>query len=231
MLAKEIMTINVMTAAPDQSIHDVVHKLLERSVSALPVVDEKGRLVGIISEGDLLRRVETGTERKRSWWLDMMVSSEERSRDFLKSHAVHVRDVMTQKVMSVEEDTPASEIAGILEENRIKRVPVVRGERLVGIVSRADIIRALAVQHIPIASRPEGDLALRQTVLEIIGKSEVAPGSYVNVLVKDGVVHLWGLANSPEQKTALQVAVEEIPDVASIQNHLQISRNLIEQPD
>ncbi len=225
------MTTDVLKATPDQSIHDVVHKLLERSVSALPVVDDTDRLVGVISEGDLLRRVETGTERKRSWWLDMMVSSEERSRDFLKSHAVHVRDVMTQKVISVEEDTPASEIAGILEENRIKRVPVVREGRLVGIVSRADIIRALAVQHIPIASRPEGDLALRQTVLEVIGKSEVTPGSYVNVLVKDGVVHLWGLANSPEQKTALRVAVEEIPEVASIENHLQISRNLIEQPD
>ncbi|MDH3702504.1 MAG: CBS domain-containing protein [Alphaproteobacteria bacterium] len=231
MLAKEIMTTTVLKAAPDQSIHDVVHKLLERSVSALPVVDEAGRLVGIISEGDLLRRVETGTERKRSWWLDMMVSSEERSRDFLKSHAVHVRDVMTQKVISVTEDTPASEIAGILEENRIKRVPVVRGKRLVGIVSRADIIRALAVQHIPITSRPEGDLALRQSVLAVIGKSDIAPGSYVNVLVKDGVVHLWGLANSPEQKKALRVAVEGIPEVASIQNHLQISRNLIEQPD
>lgn len=225
------MTTNVLKAAPHQSIHDVVHKLLERSVSALPVVDEADRLVGIISEGDLLRRVETGTERKRSWWLDMMVSSEERSRDFLKSHAVHVRDVMTQKVITVTEDTPASEIAGILEENRIKRVPVVRGERLVGLVSRADIIRALAVQHIPITSRPEGDLALRQTVLAAIGKSDVAPGSYVNVLVKDGVVHLWGLANSPEQKKSLRVAVEGIPEVASIQNHLQISRNLIEQPD
>jgi len=225
------MTTNVLKATPDQSIHDVVHKLLERSVSALPVVDDTDRLVGIISEGDLLRRVETGTERKRSWWLDMMVSSEERSRDFLKSHAVHVRDVMTQKVISVAEDTPASEIAGILEENRIKRVPVVREGRLVGIVSRADIIRALAVQHIPISSRPEGDLALRQTVLGVIDKSEVTPGSYVNVLVKDGVVHLWGLANSPEQKKALRVAVEGIPEVASIENHLQISRNLTEQPD
>ena len=231
MLAKEIMTTDVLKATPDQSIHDVVHKLLERSVSALPVVDDAGRLVGIISEGDLLRRVETGTERKRSWWLDMMVSNEERSRDFLKSHAVHVRDVMTRKVISVEEDTPASEIAGILEENRVKRVPVVRGDRLVGIVSRADIIRALAVQHIPIVTRPEGDLALRQTVLEVIGKSEVATGSYVNVLVKDGVVHLWGLANSPEQKTALHVAVEEIPEVASIQDHIQISQHLIDQPD
>jgi len=231
MQARDIMTTNVLKATPDQSIHDVVHKLLERSVSALPVVDDTDRLVGIISEGDLLRRVETGTERKRSWWLDMMVSSEERSRDFLKSHAVHVRDVMTQKVISVAEDTPASEIAGILEENRIKRVPVVREGRLVGIVSRADIIRALAVQHIPISSRPEGDLALRQTVLGVIDKSEVTPGSYVNVLVKDGVVHLWGLANSPEQKKALRVAVEGIPEVASIENHLQISRNLTEQPD
>ncbi len=225
------MTTKIVTTAPDESIHDVVHKLLKRSVSALPVVDGCGRLVGIISEGDLLHRVETGTERQRSWWLDMLVSSEERSRDFLKSHAVHVRDVMTRKVITVDEETPTSDIAGILEENRIKGVPVVRGEQLVGIVSRADIIRALAVQHIPIASRSDDDHALRQTVLDIIGKSENATGSYVNVLVKDGVVHLWDLATSSEQKAALRVAIEAIPEVAAIQNHLQISQHLIEQPD
>ncbi|MCG8544680.1 MAG: CBS domain-containing protein [Alphaproteobacteria bacterium] len=231
MLAKEIMTTDVATATPEQSIHDVAEQLLERSVSALPVVDDQDRLVGIISEGDLLRRVETGTERKQSWWLDMLVSSEEKSRDFLKSHAVHVRDVMTREIISVEEDTPASEIAGILEENRIKRVPVLRGETLVGIVSRADIIRALAVRHIPVSPRPQDDLALRDTVLKTIREIDGVSSTHVNVLVDDGVVHLWGLADSSEQKTALRVAVENIPEVTEVQNHLQLSRGLTDQPD
>lgn len=231
MLAKEIMTTDVATATPEQSIHDVAEQLLERSVSALPVVDDQDRLVGIISEGDLLRRVETGTERKQSWWLDMLVSSEEKSRDFLKSHAVHVRDVMTREIISVEEDTPASEIAGVLEENRIKRVPVLRGETLVGIVSRADIIRALAVRHIPVSPRPQDDLALRDTVLKTIREIDGVSSTHVNVLVDDGVVHLWGLADSSEQKTALRVAVENIPEVTEVQNHLQLSRGLTDQPD
>lgn len=231
MLAKEIMTTDVLRATPDQSIHDVARKLLERSVSALPVVDERDRLVGIISEGDLLRRVETGTERKQSWWLDLLASHEEKSRDFVKSHAVHVRDVMTQEVITVEEETPASEIAEILEENRIKRVPVLKGEQLVGIVSRADIIRALAVRHIPLSAPAEDDFTLRETVLSAIHALDGASSSYVNVLVQDGVVHLWGLVQSPEHRAALRVAVENIRAVDELRDHLQVSPSAADQPD
>ena len=231
MIAKEIMTTDVLTVSPDQTIHDVAGKLLERAVSALPVVDEQGRLIGIISEGDLLRRVETGTDRKRSWWLDMMVSTEEKSRDFLKSHAVHVRDVMTRKVITVGEETPAYEIAEILEENRIKRVPVVDGDRLVGIVSRADLIRGLAVRHIPVTSSAQDDHDLREAVLRAIGEIDAAGSAYVNVLVKDGAVHLWGLAQSPDHKTALRVAVESVPRVAAVVDHLQIGSGVADQPD
>lgn len=231
MLAKEIMTTNVACAKADQSIHDVARILLERSVSALPVVDNDGHLIGVISEGDLLRRVETGTERKQSWWLDMLVSNEEKSRDYLKSHAVHVRDVMTKDVITIEEDTPVSEIAGIIEENRIKRVPVLRGERLIGIVSRADIIRVLAVRHVPVTAPAEDDLALRESVLSAIREVDGRSSAYINTLVKDGVVHLWGLAQSRAHKDALQVAVENIPTVTALQNHLQVSPTLAETLD
>lgn len=231
MLAKEIMTTNVACARADQSIHEVAHVLLERSVSALPVVDDDGRLIGVISEGDLLRRVETGTERKQSWWLDMLVSSEEKSRDYLKSHAVHVRDVMTKDVITIDEETPVSEIAGIIEENRIKRVPVLRGERLVGIVSRADIIRMLAVRHVPITAPAEDDLALRESVLNAIREVDGKSSPYINALVQDGVVHLWGLAQSPTHKDAVQVAVENIPAVKALQNHMQVSPGLTETLD
>ena len=231
MIAKEIMTTDVLTASPDQTIHDVAGKLLQRSVSALPVVDEQGRLIGIISEGDLLRRVETGTDRKRSWWLDMMVSTEEKSRDFLKSHAVHVRDVMTRDVIAVGEETPAYEIAGILEENRIKRVPVLDGDRLVGIVSRADLIRGLAVRRIPLSSSAQDDHGLREAVLRAIGEVDGAADAHVNVLVKDGAVHLWGLAQSPGHKAALRAAVEGVPRVAAVVDHLQIGSGVADLPD
>jgi CBS domain-containing protein len=231
MLAKEIMTTNVACAKADQSIHDVAHILLERSVSALPVVDEDGCLIGVISEGDLLRRVETGTERKQSWWLDMLVSTEEKSRDYLKSHAVHVRDVMTKDVITIGEETPVSEIAGIIEENRIKRVPVLRGDRLVGIVSRADIIRVLAVRHVPVTAPAKDDLELRESVLNAIREVDGRSSGYINTLVKDGVVHLWGLAQSSAHKDAVQVAVENIPTVTALQNHLQVSPNLAETLD
>lgn len=231
MLAKEIMTTNVACARADQSIHDVARVLLERSVSALPVVDDDGRLIGVISEGDLLRRVETGTERKQSWWLDMLVSSEEKSRDYLKSHAVHVRDVMTKDVITIDEETPVSEIAGIIEENRIKRVPVLRGERLVGIVSRADIIRVLAVRHVPVTAPAKDDLDLRETVLDAIREVDGKSSPYINALVQDGVVHLWGLAQSPTHKDALQVAVENLPAVKALQNHLQVSPGLTDTLD
>ncbi len=231
MLAKEIMTTHVACARADQTIHDVAQLLLERSVSALPVVDDDGHLIGVISEGDLLRRVETGTERKQSWWLDMLVSNEEKARDFLKSHAVHVRDVMTKEVLTIDEDTPVADIAELLEENRIKRVPVLRGDRLVGIVSRADIIRALAVRHIPVAAPAEDDLTLREAVMAAIREVDSGSSAYINTLVKDGVVHLWGLAQSPEHKAALQVAVENIPAVSALQNHLQVSPGITDMLD
>ena len=127
MQAKDVMTPNVVTVTPDASVKDIAELLLERQISALPVVDAEQKIVGIVSEGDLLRRPETGTERRRSWWLSLFSSSEERAADYVKGHGRRAEEVMTRNVVTVEEDTPLNKIAELLERRRIKRVPVVVG--------------------------------------------------------------------------------------------------------
>ncbi len=152
MRAMDVMTTNVITVSPDTSVQEVATLLSERGISGVPVVDAENRLVGIVSEGDLLHRVETGTDRRpdrrsgrrRSWWLDTVGSDEELARDYVKSHGRTAKDVMTSEVISVSETTELADIANLLETKRIKRVPVVRDGRLVGIVSRANLVRALA---------------------------------------------------------------------------------------
>ena len=152
MRAMDVMTTNVITVSPDTSVQEVAKILSERSISGVPVVDAQNRLVGIVSEGDLLHRVEMGTDRRpdrrtgrrRSWWLDTVGSDEELARAYVKSHGRTARDVMTSEVTSVSETTELADIANLLETKRIKRVPVVRDGKLVGIVSRANLVRALA---------------------------------------------------------------------------------------
>src|SRR3974377_2500339 len=145
MQAIGIMTSEVIAVDEDATVAAVAKLLAERGISGVPVVDENNRVIGMVSEGDLLHRAETGTERRRSWWLDMMVSKNKRAGDYIKSHSGKVKDIMTRNVLSVTETTPVADIALLLETNRIKRVPVVRDGKLVGIVSRANLARGLAL--------------------------------------------------------------------------------------
>src|SRR5262245_51233763 len=149
MRAADVMTSEVISVDPDMSVHALAALLSERGISGVPVVDAEGRVIGIVSEGDLLHRIETGTQRRtgrrRSWWLEGIASDREQARDYVKSHARTVKDVMTRDVVSVSDTTELAEIANLLETKRIKRVPVVRDRKLVGIVSRANLVRALAI--------------------------------------------------------------------------------------
>lgn len=140
MQAKDVMTAPVVTAETDTSVAAVAERLLERRISAMPVVDADGRVVGVVSEGDLMHRGESGGERHRSWWLALIASAEERSRDYVKNHGLRASDVMTRDPVTVGEDATLEEIAALLETHRIKRVPVLRDGRLVGIVSRANLL-------------------------------------------------------------------------------------------
>jgi CBS domain-containing protein len=202
-------------------VRQAARLMLERRVSALPVVDEKDRVVGIVSEGDLIRRTELGTDAPRSWWLGLF--AEKAARDYLKAHGLRVRDVMSHPVVSVRRTTPLAKVANVLEQHRIKRVPVLEGGRLVGIVSRADLVRRLATA--PGASRPTArtskDRALRREVLKAIEHS--GPGSrYVNATVEHGVVHLWGSLPSHGQQKTLRVALRALNGVQKLEDHTSV---------
>jgi CBS domain-containing protein len=227
MRAMDVMTTNVITVGPDTSVQDIAKLLSERNISGVPVVDAANRLVGIVSEGDLLHRVETGTERRvhrrrRSWWLDWFGSEEELARDYVKSHGRSAKDVMTSEVVTVSEDTDLADVANLLETRRIKRVPVVRDGKLVGIVSRANIVRALAAAGSRLtAETATDDRTIRQKLLDELRGQEWVHSWAADIIVRDGVVHIWVSDDRPaEERQALRVAAENIPGVRGVEEHL-----------
>jgi CBS domain-containing protein len=206
-------------------INAIAALLLERHISAVPVIDDDRRILGIVSEGDLMRRGET--ERRPSWWLAAFSNAEELAREFTKTRGIRAKDVMTREVLTVTEETPIATIAELLEKRRIKRVPVVRDGRIVGIVSRADLLRALAVQDIkPMVPVTQDDRVIRDQLLAVLKREPWADTHLLNILVSDGVVHLWGLVGSDAEQKALRVAAETIPGVRGVEDHLSLSRTL-----
>jgi CBS domain-containing protein len=192
MRAFDVMTTEVITVDENATVPEAAKLMSDRGISAVPVVDRENRVIGMVSEGDLLHRAETGTERRRSWWLEMMSSTNKLAGEYIKSHSGKVTDVMTRDVLSVTEETPVADIAVLLETKRIKRVPVLRDGKLVGIVSRANLVRALAMTINEVADGAEADdRAIRDKLLAELKAQKWAEVSPANVTVKDGVVHLW----------------------------------------
>jgi CBS domain-containing protein len=221
MLVKQIMTKDVVSVSPDSSVRDLARLLIERRISGVPVVDAEQRVVGIVSEGDLLFRAETGARRPRARWLSIFVGDGESAADFIKSHARRVSDLMTRDVVSVSEDATVSEVAGILAERHVKRLPVLRDGRLVGIVSRADLVRALALAANPVGPVPSPtDEAIRDSIESALRAQPWAGSLPVSVVVTNGVVHLWGMAHSEAEREASRVLAESIPGVERVESHL-----------
>ncbi|RDJ99771.1 CBS domain-containing protein [Paraburkholderia lacunae] len=221
MRASDVMTSNVVSAKPDMTVSEVARMLVDKGISGAPVIDAAEHVIGMISEGDLLHREELGTDqRRRSWWLDLFSSSND-ARDYIKTHALKVQDVMTTRVISVDEDTPLSEVANILETRRIKRVPVTKAGRLVGIVSRANLVQALA----SIPEEPAPDMALSDREIRAALMGEMTGHNWAfagrNIVVIDGVVHLWGIFHSMEAVQAVRVAAEGIPGVKRVEDHTE----------
>jgi CBS-domain-containing membrane protein len=222
MRASDVMTSEVISVDQNATVTAVARLLAERGISAVPVVDKGNRVIGVVSEGDLLHRAETGTERRRSWWLDMMASTNQLAGDYIKSHSGKVKDVMTRDVISVAETTPVADIAVLLEMHRIKRVPVVSDGKLVGIVSRANLVRALAMTIDEPASGTEADdRAIREKLLAELKAQKWAEVSPANITVKHRVVHLWSSYLSEQEKRALVVAAENIPGVRRVEDHMR----------
>jgi CBS domain-containing protein len=227
MRAMDVMTTNVITVRPGTPVQEVAKILSEQGISGVPVVDAGNRLVGIVSEGDLLHRVETGTERRvqrrrRSWWLDTIGSDEELARDYVKSHGRTARDVMTSEVISVSDTTELADIANLLETKRIKRVPVVKDGQLVGIVSRANLVRALAAAGARLtADAATDDRTIRQKLLEELRGQEWVHTWAADIIVRDGIVHIWVSDDRPEEeRQALRVAAENIAGVRGVEEHI-----------
>ena len=221
MRAKDLMTPNVATVAPDISVAAIAALLLERHISAVPVVAADGGVLGIVSEGDLMRRVETETGSSRSWWLKLFSDGREMAREYTKTHARRADEVMTPNPITVDEETTAAEIAGLLEKNRIKRVPVLRDGKIVGIVSRANLLQGLAALRDQALPTPgEGDQSIRDQIRAELRKESWADAATLNVLVNDGVVEIWGLVESDDQKRALGVLAENIAGVKRVELHV-----------
>jgi CBS domain-containing protein len=237
MRAMDVMPTEVITVDPNTSVLALAALLSERGISGVPVVDSDNRVIGIVSEGDLLHRIETGTERRpervtgqrRSWWLDAIASNQDLlARDYVKSHGRTVKDVMTPDVISVADTTELAEIAMLLETKRIKRVPVVRDGKLVGIVSRANLVRALAAaKSEPEPDTDNDDRTIRQKLLSELKRQEWFEMQEwfkiwaADIIVRDRVVHFWLSDNqSQEERRALRVAAENIAGVRRVEEHI-----------
>lgn len=219
MKAADIMTTPVAMVQADASIGQAIRIMLQKRISGLPVVDAVGNLVGIVTEGDLLRRAEIGTA-PRARWLDMLLSPGHLAETYSHSHARKIADVMTPEVVAVEEATPLAEIVRLMEQHGIKRVPVSRDGKVVGIVSRANLLHVLAGAMADIKPIAAGDKAIRDHVLAELKAESWAPVGSIDVTVRDGIVRLHGTIFDERSRRALRVMAENAPGAKGVEDHL-----------
>lgn len=229
MNAIDIMTRDVVTVTAETPVPLVVKLLLARGISGVPVVDANNAVVGVVSEGDLLRRAELGTQKRRGAWLTFFTGTASLAEDYVRAHGACAADIMTRDVACVAPQTPVAEIADLMEDRRIKRVPVVDGARLVGIVSRSNLLRAFAsmLPDATLAATSSSDDAIRAALLKELAAQPWSRRSDNSVVVTDGVVHLWGLVTNREEQRAMELAATGVPGVKSVQSHMII---LSEEP-
>jgi CBS-domain-containing membrane protein len=219
MRAVDVMVRDVITVTPDTGVSETARLLVDHDISAVPVVDGAGRMIGIVSEADLIRRDEIDTEKRRPRWLEAVTPATELAEEYARSRGKKVGDVMSTELVTADEDASLGEIATLLERHRIKRVPIVRDGRLVGIVSRTNLIQALAsVAQPPADSQP--DRLIRTELLNRLAKQRWTDFGSRNVIVTDGTVHLWGLVGSPEERRALLALAGGVPGVSSVADEM-----------
>jgi CBS domain-containing protein len=224
MRAIDVMVRDVVTVHPDTDISEAIKLLSEHDVSALPVVDKQSHLLGIISEADLIHRIEIGTEKHRPWWIEAVTGASALAEDFAKSHGKKVEELMTRDVVSATEDAPLSEIAAMFERKRIKRVPITRGGKLVGVVSQSNLIQALASLIDRREETSRTDLEIRQELLARLEKQSWTDFGSRNVTVSGGTVHLWGLISSKQEREALIALAEGVPGVVRVSDEMFATR-------
>ncbi|HEY4986520.1 MAG TPA: CBS domain-containing protein [Bradyrhizobium sp.] len=219
MRAHQIMTRPVVTVTPETTIVDAANLMLQRHVSGLPVVDAAGKLVGVVSEGDFIRRSEIGTGRKRGRWLRFILGPGKSASDFVHEHGHKVGEVMTKTPLTITEDTALAEIVALMEKNNVKRLPVMRGDKVVGIVSRANLLQAVAsiVRQVP--DPTADDDHIRNRIIDALEKNDWCPFG-LSVIVRDGIVHLSGVITEERARQAAVVAAENVQGVKKVHDHL-----------
>ena len=233
MKASDVMSRNILSVGRDATIAEAIRLMLDNQISGLPVIDA-GRLVGILTEGDLLRRSETGTERHRPRWLEILMGPGRLAGEYVRTHGRKVEEIMTRDLVSVTPDTPLDEIVALMERRRVKRVPVLDGDAPVGIVSRTDLLRALArtLDEEPVAV--VGDDEIRERILAELAKVSWVPRDGLTITVGDGAVGLDGVILDEKEREALRVAVENVPGVRAVEDRLvwvePVSGTIIDAP-
>ena len=220
MNAGDVMTQSTVTVDPDASIMHAIQLMLKRRISGLPVVDNTGALVGILTEGDLLRRAELGTQKRRPRWIEFLIGPGRLASEYVSACGRKVHEVMTTPVHTVTEDAPLTEVVKIMESRQVKRLPVVRDNQIVGILSRANLLRALV--SIGRDNKPANvtDATIRQHLLAELAKQSWAPTALVDVIVRNGVAHLWGTLTDERQRQGIRVVAENTPGVKRVEDHL-----------
>lgn len=217
MQAADVMTQNVVTVSPNSEVREIATLLLEHGISAVPVVGDGGKVLGIVSEGDLMRRVENDTNRRKSWWLKLFAGHD--AADYVKSHGRRASEIMTRDPITIDQEMPLHKISRLLEKHHIKRVPVVKNGQLVGIVSRSNLLRGFSVVATE-ASVTADDREIREAILKEVNDNTGVLVDRLNVMVSEGKVQLWGLVENQEEKMAVQVAAENTAGVEAVENNL-----------
>jgi CBS domain-containing protein len=216
--ARDLMTAPAITIGVDASIEEAVKLMLDKRLSGLPVVDSAQRLVGVLTEGDLLRRSELGTTKKRPRWLEIILGPGSVAMDYVREHGRRIGEIMTEDPATISEDASISEIVALMEKRHVKRLPVVRGETVVGVVARADLIRGLAQEKLRVV--PRTDAEIRDRIIADLRAQKWAPVGLIGVTVDHGEVHLNGAILDERERNAIKVVAENAPGVLKVHDHL-----------
>jgi CBS domain-containing protein len=219
MQVKDVMTRNVISVGPDESVMKAARLMLQNRISGLPVIDRDGELMGIVTEGDFLRRGELGTQRRRPKWLEFIIGPGRLAEEYVHASGRKVDEIMTTDPVTVTEDDTLEDVVELMERRHVKRLPVTRGGRVIGIISRSNLMHALAsFARDTGQSVQSNDSQIRDNILAVLDRQSWAPR--VNVVVKNGVAELWGVITDDRERKAVVVAVENVSGVEHVHDHL-----------
>jgi CBS domain-containing protein len=222
MKAFEIMTREVVSVLPETSVSEIAALMLDRHISGVPVLTADRKLIGMVSQSDLLHRAELGTERKHKWWFRIFADTSTLAREYAKTHGLKAHDIMSRYVVSVRDDADLRDVADILDKRRIRRVPVINGDRVIGIITRGDLVRALSLVQASKTARSVDNATLHKTLHDRIQSKSWINDNYINLTVSDGVVELSGFVEREEQRRALAVLVEETEGVNRVDDKISV---------